>query len=53
LDDLFALGLILREFGVSLKAYLASASVVGLAIGCRAHSAKRIRKHRRQLPDAV
>jgi small conductance mechanosensitive channel len=29
----FALGLILREFGVSLKAYLASASVVGLAIG--------------------
>ena len=28
-----AVGLILREFGVSLKAYLASASVVGLAIG--------------------
>ena len=28
-----AMGLILREFGVSLKAYLASASVVGLAIG--------------------
>jgi small conductance mechanosensitive channel len=28
-----ALGLILREFGVSLTAYLASASVVGLAIG--------------------
>ena len=28
-----AIGLILREFGVSLKAYLASASVVGLAIG--------------------
>ena len=27
------LGLILREFGVSLTAYLASASVVGLAIG--------------------
>lgn len=29
----FALGLILREFGVSLTAYLASASVIGLAIG--------------------
>ena len=29
----FAVGLILREFGVSLTAYLASASVVGLAIG--------------------
>ena len=29
----FAIGLILREFGVSLTAYLASASVVGLAIG--------------------
>lgn len=28
-----ALGLILREFGVSLTAYLASASVIGLAIG--------------------
>lgn len=28
-----AVGLILREFGVSLTAYLASASVVGLAIG--------------------
>lgn len=28
-----ALGLILREFGVSLTAYLASASVLGLAIG--------------------
>lgn len=28
-----AIGLILREFGVSLTAYLASASVVGLAIG--------------------
>lgn len=28
-----AVGMILREFGVSLKAYLASASVVGLAIG--------------------
>jgi small conductance mechanosensitive channel len=28
-----AVGLILKEFGVSLKAYLASASVVGLAIG--------------------
>lgn len=28
-----AIGLILREFGVSLKAYLASASVVGLAVG--------------------
>jgi small conductance mechanosensitive channel len=28
-----ALGLILNEFGVSLKAYLASASVLGLAIG--------------------
>ncbi len=28
-----ALGLILREFGVSLTAYLASASVVGLAVG--------------------
>jgi len=29
----FAVGLILREFGVSLTAYIASASVVGLAIG--------------------
>lgn len=29
----FAVGLILREFGVSLTTYLASASVVGLAIG--------------------
>lgn len=29
----FAIGLILREFGLSLTAYLASASVVGLAIG--------------------
>lgn len=29
----FAVGLILREFGVSLTAYLASASVLGLAIG--------------------
>ena len=29
----FAIGLILREFGVSLTAYLASASVMGLAIG--------------------
>ncbi len=29
----FAVGLILREFGVSLSAYLASASVLGLAIG--------------------
>ncbi len=29
----FAFGLILREFGVSLSTYLASASVVGLAIG--------------------
>ncbi|MCB1624998.1 MAG: mechanosensitive ion channel [Pseudomonadales bacterium] len=29
----FAVGLILREFGVSLTAYLASASVAGLAIG--------------------
>ena len=28
-----ALGLVLSEFGVSLKAYLASASVLGLAIG--------------------
>jgi moderate conductance mechanosensitive channel len=28
-----AIGLVLREFGVSLTAYLASASVVGLAIG--------------------
>jgi len=28
-----ALGLILREIGVSLKAYLASASIMGLAIG--------------------
>ena len=28
-----AIGLILNEFGVSLKAYLASASVLGLAIG--------------------
>ena len=28
-----ALGLILREIGVSLKAYLASASILGLAIG--------------------
>ena len=28
-----AFGLILREFGVSLKAYLASASILGLAIG--------------------
>ena len=28
-----AVGLILKEFGVSLKAYLASASIVGLAIG--------------------
>ncbi|MDH3512145.1 MAG: mechanosensitive ion channel family protein [Gammaproteobacteria bacterium] len=28
-----AIGLILREFGVSLTAYLASASVIGLAIG--------------------
>jgi small conductance mechanosensitive channel len=28
-----AVGLILREFGVSLTAYLASASVIGLAIG--------------------
>lgn len=28
-----ALGLILREFGVSLTAYLASASVIGLAVG--------------------
>lgn len=53
MEGLFALGLMLREFDVSLKAYLASASVVGLAIGCGAHSARRIRKHRRQLPDAV
>lgn len=30
----FAIGLILREFGVSLTAYLASTSIVGLAIGC-------------------
>lgn len=29
----FAIGLILREFGVSLTAYLASASVLGLAVG--------------------
>lgn len=29
----FSIGLILREFGVSLTTYLASASVVGLAIG--------------------
>ena len=29
----FAVGLIFREFGVSLTAYLASASVIGLAIG--------------------
>ncbi|MDH3510378.1 MAG: mechanosensitive ion channel family protein [Gammaproteobacteria bacterium] len=29
----FAIGLILKEFGVSLTAYLASASVIGLAIG--------------------
>ncbi len=29
----FAVGLILREFGVSLTAYLASASVLGLALG--------------------
>lgn len=29
----FAIGLILREFGVTLTAYLASASVLGLAIG--------------------
>ncbi len=29
----FALGLILRELGVSLTAYLASASVIGLAVG--------------------
>ncbi len=29
----FVVGLILREFGVSLTAYLASASVLGLAIG--------------------
>jgi small conductance mechanosensitive channel len=29
----FAVGLILREFGVSLAAYLASASVLGLAVG--------------------
>ncbi|MCG2776799.1 MAG: mechanosensitive ion channel family protein, partial [Desulfobacterales bacterium] len=28
-----AFGLILSEFGVSLKAYLASASILGLAIG--------------------
>jgi small conductance mechanosensitive channel len=28
-----ALGLVLNEFGVSLKAYLASASVLGLAVG--------------------
>ena len=28
-----AIGLVLREFGVSLTAYLASASVVGLAVG--------------------
>lgn len=28
-----ALGLIMREFGVSLTAYLASASIIGLAIG--------------------
>jgi small-conductance mechanosensitive channel len=28
-----AVGLILKEFGVSLKAYLASASILGLAIG--------------------
>jgi small-conductance mechanosensitive channel len=28
-----ALGVVLNEFGVSLKAYLASASVLGLAIG--------------------
>jgi small conductance mechanosensitive channel len=28
-----AVGLVLREFGVSLTAYLASASVLGLAIG--------------------
>ena len=28
-----AIGMILKEFGVSLKAYLASASVLGLAIG--------------------
>lgn len=28
-----ALGLIMKEFGLSLKAYLASASIVGLAIG--------------------
>ncbi len=29
----FAIGLVLKEFGVSLTAYLASASVIGLAIG--------------------
>lgn len=29
----FALGLILREFGVSLAGYLASATIIGLAIG--------------------
>jgi small-conductance mechanosensitive channel len=29
----WALGLLLKEFGVSLKAYLASASVIGLAVG--------------------
>ena len=28
-----AFGMVLKEFGVSLKAYLASASVLGLAIG--------------------
>jgi small-conductance mechanosensitive channel len=31
--EFFAVGFILREFGVSLTAYLAAASVVGLAIG--------------------
>lgn len=29
----FALGLVLREFGVSLAGYLASATIIGLAIG--------------------
>lgn len=29
----FTIGLILREFGISLTAYLASASVIGLAVG--------------------
>ncbi|NIO19611.1 MAG: mechanosensitive ion channel, partial [Candidatus Aenigmarchaeota archaeon] len=28
-----ALGLVLKEFGVSLTAYFASASIVGLAVG--------------------